>query len=510
MTLRRRVLAGLALIGAVVVMVVIVVVNGSSSSKPASANSGGASETTVQRRNLVQTDTEAGTLSYSNPQTVYDRLGGTITALPSVGQVIKPGGTLFRVDGAPVILMNGHTPAYRDLSPADPDGTDVLELNRNLVALGFDAGAITVSDVWQAGTTDGVDLLQESLGELPTGSLSLGQVVFLPGDQLVSAVDGTLGATGGGSGSANGSGSGATDAALDPEPSPEFVSLNAGNSGCLETSTSSCSKPRRHPAHTHTRKAPRSRPPGGAEDGQTLAALSALLRAESAQLKAETAQLKAAKAQGAKSGSGTGGSSSGTGDSGASGSGSGSGAGGSAQPILQTTSTHLVVTVQLSASSQSEAVIGDHVTVQMPAGNIVGGRITGVSSVAESSSGSGASGSGGGNGSGATPGGTGGAQGANGSSSSTIPVTVALNGHHTGAGLDQASVSVNFAQERADHVLSVPVTALLATAGGNYAVQEAAAPHQLLKVTTGLFAAGDVQISGPGLYPGLQVTDSQG
>ena len=59
-------------------------------------------------------------------------------------------------------------------------------------------------------------------------------------------------------------------------------------------------------------------------------------------------------------------------------------------------------------------------------------------------------------------------------------------------------------------MLSVPVTALLATSGTSYAVQEAAAPHKLIPVTTGLFAAGYVQISGSGIQPGLQVTDSQG
>jgi len=59
-------------------------------------------------------------------------------------------------------------------------------------------------------------------------------------------------------------------------------------------------------------------------------------------------------------------------------------------------------------------------------------------------------------------------------------------------------------------VLSVPVTALIATQGGGYAVQEAAQPHSLIPVTPGLFAAGYVQISGTGIYPGLQVTDSQG
>jgi hypothetical protein len=90
-------------------------------------------------------------------------------------------------------------------------------------------------------------------------------------------------------------------------------------------------------------------------------------------------------------------------------------------------------------------------------------------------------------------------------------VTIALSGRRrSGAGLDQAAVSVNFAQQRANNVLSVPVTALLATGGGNYAVQEASAPRSLIPVTPGLFAAGYVQISGPGIHPGLSVTDSQG
>jgi multidrug efflux pump subunit AcrA (membrane-fusion protein) len=89
-------------------------------------------------------------------------------------------------------------------------------------------------------------------------------------------------------------------------------------------------------------------------------------------------------------------------------------------------------------------------------------------------------------------------------------VTNALTGHRKIHGLDQAAVSVNFEQQKATNVLSVPVTALIATAGGGYAVQEAAAPHRLLPVTPGLFAAGYVQISGAQITPGLQVTDSQG
>jgi hypothetical protein len=447
-----------------------------------------------------------------------------------VGQVIRPGGTLFRVNGSPVILMNGHTPAYRTLSSADTDGADVLELNHNLVALGFNANGIVVDDEWQEATTLGIELLQESLGETATGSLSLGKVVFLPGPQLVSTVEGTVGDT------ANG-GSPATPAsgAADP-PAPQFVSLTTPADTSTTTTTSTTSTTTgATTTPTTTRPTPgphHHKPPttGGAHT-PSLAALLALLKAESAQLKAEAEQLKAEQQQNGHgnspsgnsngsnkggggnkgSGGGSGGGGGGGGGGGNNGSNAGNGASGSTgEAVLQTSSPHLVVTVDLDASLQSEAKVGERVTVQLPAGNTVNGKVTAVSSVAQTSS-SGDNGSG--NGSGGGGGGGGGGNGGSGSgsgSSSTIPVTITLSGHHMGAGLDQAAVSVNFAQQRANHVLSVPVTALLAVSGGNYAVQDAQAPHSLIPVTVGLFAAGYVEISGPGIHPGLQVTDSQG
>jgi hypothetical protein len=174
--------------------------------------------------------------------------------------------------------------------------------------------------------------------------------------------------------------------------------------------------------------------------------------------------------------------------------------GGSAVAVLGTSSTKLVVTVDLSASVQSEASIGEKVQVEMPDGSTQNAKVTAVSPVAQSSS-SGDDGSGGSDG---------GDNGGSGSSPSTVPVTITLNKPAKGGGLDQASVSVDFVQNKAKNVLSVPVTALLATSGSSFAVQEAARPHKLIPVTTGLFAAGYVEISGAGVHPGLQVTDSQG
>ncbi|MGN6870464.1 MAG: peptidoglycan-binding protein [Solirubrobacteraceae bacterium] len=492
----NRLAATLGLVIAIAVVIAIVLGTRSpSASGDHGSHNTASGATTVQRRDLVQTDTESGTLSYADSRTVYDGLSGTITWLPAVGQVIKPGQALYRVGGVPVILMNGSTPAYRDLKSSDTDGPDILELNRNLVALGFNPDGIVVDDVWQSATTAGVELFQESLGETETGELKLGNIVFLPHARVISAVDASLGSNGsGGSGSGNGN----SAAVGHPAAGPEFVSLTT-------TATQPHKKKKKKKPHKPT----------------TVAALLGLLKAQSAQLQAQSAELRAAQS-GAKGGNNSnnkgggsnGGGSNGNNNGGGGSRGGGSGGGGnggdgsgsgSGSAVLETSSTRLVVTVDLDATKQSEAKVGEPVTVEMPGGNTVNGKVTAVSPIAQSSSNSGNGNSGNGGGGGGSGSGNG-----NSSSGATIPVTIALSGRTSGAGLDQAAVSVNFAQAEAMGVLSVPVTALLAVAGGNYAVQQAAAPHTLIPVTTGLFAAGYVQISGQGIYPGLAVTDSQG
>ena len=145
---------------------------------------------------------------------------------------------------------------------------------------------------------------------------------------------------------------------------------------------------------------------------------------------------------------------------------------------------------------------GDQVTVTMPDGiTTVPGTVTAVGSVATvpggpatgSTQGSGASG------------------GSSGGQAAAIPVTITIRAPIP-AGLDQAPVQVSIIQQRADGVLAVPVTALLATVGGGYAVQ-AAGPHgRVIPVTTGLFdgASGLVAVTGAGLTPGLPVAVAQG
>jgi hypothetical protein len=121
---------------------------------------------------------------------------GTLTAMASAGSVVKRGGALYRLDGDPIVLMYGSTPAYRALRTGVPDGRDVRQLEQNLAALGFDPG--TVDDSFDSATAAAVADWQESAGLERTGIVELGRVVFLPGPRRVgehkASVGGVLGA----------------------------------------------------------------------------------------------------------------------------------------------------------------------------------------------------------------------------------------------------------------------------------------------------------------------------
>jgi peptidoglycan hydrolase-like protein with peptidoglycan-binding domain len=188
-------------------------------------------------------------------------------------------------------------------------------------------------------------------------------------------------------------------------------------------------------------------------------------------------------------------------------SGGGSPAGGTASAVLSTTSNHQVVTVALEASKQTEAVAGEQVEVSLPSGVVAQGTISRVGRVAQTSSQIASASS-----SGAQSNGGNSTSGAGAAPPATVPVTIQLR--HAGrlGSLDQAPVTVAFALARRHNVLAVPVSALLATAGGGYAVDVVNANHTTttVPVTAGAFAGGYVEVSGAGISAGTQITDTAG
>jgi peptidoglycan hydrolase-like protein with peptidoglycan-binding domain len=145
----------------------------------------------------------AATLGYTGNYTAINQAQGTITALPDIGQVITQGQVLYAVNGIPVILLYGSTPAYRTLatgtSSSDVAGPDVAELNANLVALGYATRSELdpSSDQFGWRTKRAVQKMQAHLGVKQTGILELGQAVFLPSAARVTTVPATLGAPAG-------------------------------------------------------------------------------------------------------------------------------------------------------------------------------------------------------------------------------------------------------------------------------------------------------------------------
>jgi hypothetical protein len=151
------------------------------------------------------------------------------------------------------------------------------------------------------------------------------------------------------------------------------------------------------------------------------------------------------------------------------------------QAVMQATSTALAVTVPLNADLQTDVKDGDTVTVTLPDGSTTPGVVSSVGSVAT----------------------------VNSSGTATISVQVTLSHPAAVRGLDQAPVQATITTASVASTLSVPVDALLAQAGGGYAVEIAGAggTHHLVRVSVGLFddAAGQVQVTGPGLSAGQHV-----
>jgi hypothetical protein len=151
----------------------------------------------VTRQDLSATTPETATLGYAGSYPVTGQGAGTLTWLPPPGQVIGPGQALYQTgNGSPVVLLYGTVPDWRALDEGVP-GTDVSQLNHDLVRLGYADRADVVAlgwDYYSWETAYGVQRLEEHLGVPdPPGSLSLGQVVFAPEALRVAQVTGKLG-----------------------------------------------------------------------------------------------------------------------------------------------------------------------------------------------------------------------------------------------------------------------------------------------------------------------------
>jgi len=171
------------------------------------------------------------------------------------------------------------------------------------------------------------------------------------------------------------------------------------------------------------------------------------------------------------------------------------------QQPFQVTTDQRTVTVPLNPDLPPVRA-GEPVSIVLPSNATTPGTAT-VIGPAPAAPGSGGS---------ATPGGSAAAAASTGASAGVSAVLTVRPDRPgaTGSGAD-VPVQVSLATQSVTRVLAVPVTALLALAGGGYGVEVVAASgaHRLVGVQTGIFAGGRVAISGPGIEPGTRVVVAQ-
>jgi multidrug efflux system membrane fusion protein len=157
-------------------------------------------------------------------------------------------------------------------------------------------------------------------------------------------------------------------------------------------------------------------------------------------------------------------------------------------PALDVTGTTRVVTVDLDVSDQRLARAGATVQVELPGGERIPGRVASVGNVAHAQQ----------------------DEQGNDTGEATVDVTVVLDAKAVAAAraaIDQAPVTVYFTADERKGVLSVPVAALLALSEGGYGVQVVApgGTTRIVAVEVGLFADGNVEVTGEGIAEGTKV-----
>jgi hypothetical protein len=200
---RRRLLTGVLVIGLGTAGAIVAVThpfdNASRAAAGVADNAAAIATATVTKQDLSSQTQVAATLGYAGSYSVINQAPGIITSLPPIGRVVSQGQVLYEVDASRVVLLYGLIPAYRALSEGTSasatTGPDVRELNADLVALGYATTSEIArgSDEFTWRTKYALERLQAHLGVAQSGTLGLGQAVFLPTAARITVQLATLG-----------------------------------------------------------------------------------------------------------------------------------------------------------------------------------------------------------------------------------------------------------------------------------------------------------------------------
>lgn len=145
----------------------------------------------IKREDLVSTTSVGGTLGYATERKLNAGASGTLTWISRTGATVDRNEGLYAVDGTEIRLLYGEEPMYRTLQNGDT-GTDVKQLEKNLVALGYGTG-LDVDEEFTYGTTNAVMHWQEDHGLEETGRIGPDQIAFSPGSVRIAGAEAAVG-----------------------------------------------------------------------------------------------------------------------------------------------------------------------------------------------------------------------------------------------------------------------------------------------------------------------------
>ena len=153
-------------------------------------------------RDLIEFDELDGRMIYADIEPISSGSDGVITSLLDSGDAIERGTVLYTINAAPTTVFYGTIPFYRSIEEGSV-GDDVLVLEKNLAALGYhsfedeDGNMVdtdfVVDGVYDESTTDAVVRWQEDIGIEESGIVAASDVIVLDGPAVVSNVTSDLG-----------------------------------------------------------------------------------------------------------------------------------------------------------------------------------------------------------------------------------------------------------------------------------------------------------------------------
>ncbi len=372
---------------------------------------------------------------------LVNRLNGTVTDVVEAGTVLEEGDVAYWVNGEPVVILYGATPAYRTMNDArtNLEGDDILQLETYLDAAGYDDVGIAVDGEFTSGTASVVENWQEAIGATIDGVVGLGEVIFVDGPIEVRSVDVEVGDTvndGRSVFTVEGTTTMAGDDVEQLEANLAALGYDAAGSlmvdGTFDEATTEAILAWQRDIGVEA---------DGIVDLGEIVFVPAAIRI-SDQLASPGSAVNP-------------------------------GAG-----VLAVSSADKVVTLNLPAEDQDLLEVDDPVVVELPDGTDVPATVTEVATVAS----------------------------VNPQGNAVFEITIVLDDPAAAAGLDEAPVDVEIVTDSVQDVLAVPVTALLALSEGGYAVEvESGTGTRLVAVDPGFYADGMVEVTSSELRPGDRV-----